>query len=63
MIIIRHRINKISDLISIPPDQGIEIDLRSFDGELIVEHDTFNNVEKFIDFISYFHHKHLVLNV
>jgi hypothetical protein len=63
MIIIRHRINKINDLISIPPDQGIEIDLRSFDGELIVEHDPFKNGEKFIDWIRYFHHKQLVLNV
>ena len=63
MIIIRHRVNKISDLVSIPPDQGVEIDLRSFGGELILEHDPFRNGEKFIDWISYFHHKQLVLNV
>jgi hypothetical protein len=63
MIIIRHRANRTRDLVSIPHDQGIEIDLRSFGGELIVEHDPFKNGEKFIDWISYFHHKQLVLNV
>jgi len=63
MIIIRHRVNKISDLVSIPSDQGIEIDLRSFGGEIIVEHDPFRNGEKFVDWASYFHHKQLVLNV
>jgi hypothetical protein len=63
MIIIRHRVNKISDLVSIPSDQGIEIDLRSFDGEIIVEHDPFRNGEKFVDWASYFHHKQLVFKV
>jgi hypothetical protein len=63
MIIIRHRVNTISELISVPHDQGIEIDLRLFGGELVLQHDPFKNGEKFVDWLTFFKHKHIVLNV
>ncbi len=63
MIIVRHRANGIDDLLSTPHDQGVEIDVRSMDGELIVQHDPFKNGEKLSDWICSFRHKLLILNV
>ncbi len=63
MIIVRHRTNSINDLLSTPHNQGVEIDVRSLGGDLIVQHDPFQSGQKFTDWISFFHHKLLILNV
>ncbi len=63
MIIVRHRVNTISDLSTIPSSQGVEIDIRSNGGELIIQHDPFKDGEYLNDWISLFHHQLLILNV
>ena len=43
MIIINHRINNIEGLEMLPPNQGIEVDVRYHKGDLILHHDPFNH--------------------
>ena len=63
MIIISHRVNTINKLLNISEEYGIEIDLRSRNEEIIISHDPFKNGEYFEDWIRYYKHKILILNV
>jgi hypothetical protein len=63
MILIRHRINSINELLNIPSDYGIEIDLRSFGQELILEHEPFKNGTKFTEWLKHYNHKYLIVNL
>jgi hypothetical protein len=63
MILIRHRINSINELLNIHSDYGVEIDLRSLGQELILEHDPFKNGTKFSEWLKHYHHKYLIVNL
>ena len=63
MIIIKHRVNKINELKKTSQKYGVEIDLRSKNKSIILNHDPFLNGEKFTKWIKAFKHKFLVLNV
>lgn len=63
MLMIRHRINTVKDLASVPPEMGIELDLRSEAGGLILQHDAFKTGEKFEDFLKNYRHALMVLNI
>jgi len=64
MKIIRHRINTIEDLTLIDNEYGIEIDLRSQNGEIILSHDPYSKDSiRLIDWLKFYQHKTLVLNV
>ena len=63
MILIRHRINSISDLLNTSSEYGVEIDLRSLGQELVLEHDPFRNGIKFSDWLKHYHHKYLIVNL
>jgi hypothetical protein len=63
MQIIKHRINSIAELVSTPTDLGIEIDIRSYGNDFILNHDPFVPGENLIQWIQEFHHKTLILNV
>ena len=63
MIIIKHRINKIKDLKKLNKKLGVEVDIRSNLGKLIIHHDPFENGEDFDEWIKYYNHKFLILNV
>jgi len=63
MIIIKHRRNSIRSLKMTPKKFGVEIDLRTFNKDIIVEHEPFINSTKFIDWIKYYKHKFLILNI
>ena len=43
MIIINHRINSLTELAVVPKSQGIELDVRYHNDELILHHDPFNH--------------------
>ncbi|WP_459862299.1 PI-PLC domain-containing protein [Endothiovibrio diazotrophicus] len=62
-MIIRHRCNTLSDLQATPPELGVEIDLRSRDGELILAHDPFVTGERFADWLTAYRHRFLIVNV
>lgn len=63
MIIIKHRINKIKDLKKLNKKLGVEVDIRSNLGKLIIHHDPFENGEDFNEWIKHYNHKFLILNV
>ena len=63
MIIIKHRVNTINEIVSTPYSYGVEIDLRTFGSEIIIHHDPFHEGVKFSEWLKYYNHKFLVLNV
>ena len=63
MEIIVHRINCIKDLINLPTNYGVEVDLRSQGSKLILNHEPFKGGEAFIDYIENYKHGTLVLNI
>ena len=63
MIIIKHRVNTINKIIKTPKSYGVEIDLRSSLKTIYLNHDPFKRGIKFSQWIKYFKHKLIVLNV
>ena len=63
MIIIKHRVNTINKIIKTPKSYGEEIDLRSSLKTIYLNHDPFKRGIKFSQWIKYFKHKLIVLNV
>ena len=63
MIKILHRINTINKLKNIDKKYGVEIDLRSFQKNLILHHDPFRKGEYFKKWIKYYKHALLIINI
>ena len=63
MQIIRHRRNAIEELKATPEKYGVELDLRSYGKKIIIHHDPFAEGEDFEEWIKYYKHKTLILNV
>jgi hypothetical protein len=63
MKIYSHRVNTISALEKIDPAYGVEIDLRSKNGSLILAHDPFVEGELFTEWLKYWRGQSLILNV
>lgn len=63
MIIIRHRVNTSKELKTIDKNFGVEIDLRSYNKDIVLHHDPFKKGEMFSNWIKNFNHKLVVLNV
>lgn len=63
MIIVKHRVNLTAELQTVPHNFGVEIDVRSFNGEIILQHNPLEAGERFIDWITHFNHELLILNV
>ena len=63
MEIIVHRVNKIKDLIKIPQKFGVEIDIRDFGKDLVIEHDPFKKGQSFEKYLKKYRHGTLILNV
>lgn len=62
MLYIRHRINTIEDLKSVPEDMGIELDIRYEKDKLILHHDPFVSGELFENLLKEYKHKLIILN-
>ena len=63
MKFISHRRNTIEELKATPREYGIEVDIRSNDGELMIHHDPLASGEYFEVWLKYYHHGTLILNV
>jgi hypothetical protein len=63
MLSIFHRVNTIELLKSTPIELGVEVDIRSNNGRLIIHHDPFSNGPNFEDWLNEFCHQILILNV
>jgi hypothetical protein len=62
MLKIAHRINTVAQLIQVPTNYGIELDIRSEGKNLILHHDPFNEGELFEDILKAFNHQLIILN-
>ena len=61
---ISHRINRVCDLGDLAHEIGVEIDLRDdLDGSIYLEHEPFKKGEKFVEYLKFFHHNTMILNV
>jgi hypothetical protein len=63
MKIIAHRRNTLAQLLSTPLEYGIEVDIRSRNKQLIIDHDPFVGGEDFVSWIDEYQHGTLILNV
>jgi len=63
MNFISHRRNTIEELKATPTDYGVEVDIRSNNGKLIIHHDPFAPGDDFEEWIKHYQHGTLILNV
>jgi hypothetical protein len=63
MKIFHHRVNQTSKLIGVPSCDGVEIDLRSMDGRVILQHEPFLEGEDFVSWLKNWNGQELILNV
>jgi hypothetical protein len=68
MIYINHRINTITQLEKVPPQNGIELDIRYHENDLVLHHDPFHHHEsvpqKFEELLKHWQHDGpMILNV
>jgi len=63
MQLILHRVNTINLLKDTPREFGVEIDIRSSDGNLIIHHEPFSKGQNLEEWLSAFQHSTLILNV
>lgn len=63
MLYIAHRINDINQLKQTPSEMGVEIDIRSNGQDLILQHDPFITGTKFYDWLKYYQHRLIILNI
>ncbi len=60
---ILHRVNTKDDLLKIPKEFGVEVDIRTKGNQLIMHHDPFKDGEDFEDWLEVYQHGILILNV
>jgi len=61
---IAHRINRISELLELSPDYGVEVDLRDgLNGRIYIQHNPFEPGEDFEEYLKQYHHGTMILNV
>ncbi len=63
MLYIAHRINTVDQLRNVPPEYGVELDLRDRGARLILQHDPFGDGEDFEAYLAHYRHRLLILNV
>ena len=63
MIKVHHRINTVSQLKQVPVKDGVEFDLHAYGERLVVHHDPFSNGVDLHEWISYYKHALLIVNL
>lgn len=63
MNFISHRRNTIEELKTTPTEYGVEVDIRSDNGKLVIHHDPFAAGDNFEEWIKHYQHGTLILNV
>ena len=63
MQIIIHRVNSIEKLKTIPPEFGVEIDVRAFGDRLILNHEPFASGDDLEEYLNNFHHAFVIFNI
>ena len=63
MIKIIHRVNTIAYLKTIPVSFGVEVDIRAYTDQIILNHEPFQKGELFEDYLKQYAHAFIVLNI
>lgn len=63
MLLIEHRVNTLEHLQRVPPERGIEVDVRDYDGDLRLVHDPFQSGERLEDLLAAYRHALVIFNV
>ncbi len=63
MKFIEHRVNTVAQLRRVPPEHGVELDLRDRGERLILAHDPFQDGEDFAPYLREYRHGTMILNV
>jgi len=63
MLKIMHRINRLGELKTIPPEYGVEIDVRNAGEKLILAHEPYETGDSFEDFCRNFRHAFMIINI
>ena len=63
MNLISHRRNTIAELQATDIRYGVEVDIRSYGGDLVIHHDPFVNATPFESWLNEYNHGTLILNV
>jgi len=63
MKFISHRRNTIEELQATPRAYGVEVDIRSDHGQLVIHHDPFAKGDDFEEWLKHYQHSTLILNV
>jgi hypothetical protein len=63
MKFISHRRNTIEELQATPREYGVEVDIRSDHGQLLIHHDPFAKGDDFEQWLKHFQHGTLILNI
>src|SRR3989339_1891799 len=63
MKFIAHRINTIKELKNVPQEYGVEVDLRAYGNNIIMQHDPFKEGENFEEYLKHYKHKTIILNI
>lgn len=63
MLLIEHRVNTLAHLAHVPPERGVEIDVRDYDGDLCLVHDPLESGERLEDWLPAYRHALLIFNV
>ena len=63
MLLVKHRVNTIELLKKTPKNIGVEIDIRSYNEDLILHHEPFSKGVSFNDWLKFYEHSFIILNV
>jgi hypothetical protein len=63
MLLIEHRVNTLAHLQRVPPERGIEVDVRDYDGDLRLVHDPLLSGERLEDLLAAYRHALIIFNV
>ncbi len=63
MLVIKHRVNKISELLATPKEFGVEVDIRPFRDKLVLNHEPFGDGDSLEDYLKNFSHEFVILEL
>lgn len=63
IVYVSHRINTIEELRATPKEYGVEVDIRDFGKNLVLQHDPYKSGELFETYLRYYDHSFIILNI
>jgi hypothetical protein len=62
LLLFAHRVNAVEDLVRVPCHQGVEVDVRDYDGELRLAHDPLVRGPALDEFLAHYRHAGIIFN-